>query len=380
LTLGARLTVDLAALAANWRALDARSGQAETAAVVKADGYGCGIGAAGRALAEAGARSFFVAQPEEGVRLRAALGEGPAIWVLQGYPVGVGEAPPVQARRRPPPAHPDAGGLARAAPGSPEAEARLFAEAGLRPVLSAPEQVAAWVAAGQGAAPAALQLDSGMNRLGLEASELAELGAVPEGVCLVMSHLACADEPGHPLNAAQLAEFRRMADGLGLPRSLAATGGTLLGPDFHLEMVRPGVGLYGGLPFADAARVVTLEIPILQVRDLAPGEAVGYGASWRAARPSRIATLSAGYADGLHRLLSNRARAFVGGVACPFAGRVSMDLIGLDVTDAPEAQPGGMAELLGPNQTVDELAAAAETIGYEVLTALGERYDRRYLS
>ena len=156
------------------------------------------------------------------------------------------------------------------------------------------------------------------------------------------------------------------------------TGGVLLGGAYHFDLVRPGVGLFGGLPFAEARPVVTLALPILQVRRVAPGESVGYGARWTAARESRIATLSAGYADGLHRLLSNRAWGFVEGVACPFAGRVSMDLIGLDVTDAPAACAGGMVEILGPNQTVDTLAEAAETIGYEVLTALGARYAREH--
>ena len=380
MTLTGRLTVDLSALAENWRALDRASGTAETAAVVKADGYGCGLVEAGRALAGAGARTFFVATVAEGAALRAALGAGPVIHVLAGYPVPEGgtggEA--AQARRRPPATHPSGGGPARPAPADAGEEAALFAEADLVPVLNAPEQVAAWRAGPDG--PCVLQLDSGMNRLGLEPAELAALGAPPPGTRLVMSHLACADEPGHPMNGAQLRTFRGMTDGLGLPRSLAATGGTLLGPDYAFDLVRPGVGLYGGLPFAEARQVVSLHLPILQLREVAPGEAVGYGATWRAARPSRIATLSGGYADGLHRLLSNRAQGFVEGVACPFAGRVSMDLIGLDVTDAPAARAGGWVEILGPHQGVDTLAEAAETIGYEVLTSLGARYARTHLS
>lgn len=363
MSLTADLTIDLAALAENWRALDRLSGPAETAAVVKADGYGCGIAEVGRALAKAGARSFFVAVPREGAALRAALGAGPVIYVLAGFPVALTEA-----RRRPPPAHPDAGG-------PPElGEAALFAEAELRPVLNAPEQVAAWGDRGA----AALQLDTGMNRLGLEPSELGALG-VPGQAALLMSHLACADEPGHPQTAAQLTAFREMTAGLALPRSLSATGGILLGEGYRFDLVRPGIGLYGGLPFADARPVVRLALPILQIRDLAQGESVGYGATWRAARPSRIATLSGGYADGLHRALSGRARGGLGGQALPFAGRVSMDLIGLDVTDAPGARVGDFVEVLGTDQSVDDLAAAAGTIGYEMLTSLGARYHRRYL-
>ncbi|MEM1343951.1 MAG: alanine racemase [Pseudomonadota bacterium] len=348
MTLTARLTVDLDALVANWAALD-RLSHAETAAVVKADGYGCSAARVGPALAKAGARTFFVAQPGEGVALRAALGAGPAIYILGGYPLEQG------------------------------AEARLFAEANLCPVLNAPEQVAAWQAAGA-PGPSALQLDTGMNRLGLEASELAAL-EIPLRTALIMSHMACADEPEHPQNAAQLAAFREMTAHLpaDLPRSLAATGATLLGPDYHFDMVRPGIGLYGGLPFAAARPVVALHLPILQVRDVATGESVGYGASWHAQRSSRIATLSSGYADGLHRLLSNRATLYLEGRPCPLAGRVSMDLIGLDVTDAPDAAPGMLVEVLGPHQSVDTLAETAETIGYEVLTGLGGRYNRQYL-
>jgi len=361
MTLTPTLTIDLGAIVANWRALAARAEGAEAAAVVKANGYGCGVAPVGRALAEAGARTFFVAQPAEGARLRAALGPGPVIYVLAGCPL-TGDG---------------AGGCEPAPSASPAGEAALFAGADLRPVLNAPEQVAAWMAGPDGAC--AVQLDSGMNRLGLEPAELAGLGRLPAGARLVMSHLACADEPGHPMNAVQVAAFREMTAGMDIARSLSATGGTLLGAAYRFDMVRPGVGLFGGLPFADARPVVRLDVPILQVRAVAPGESVGYGASWTARRPSRIATLSAGYADGLHRLLSNRARGHVEGVACRFAGRVSMDLIGLDVTDAPAARPGAMVEILGPCQGVDALAAACDTIGYEVLTTLGPRYARRWI-
>ncbi|MEM9145777.1 MAG: alanine racemase [Pseudomonadota bacterium] len=367
MTLTSELTIDLDAIAANWRALDRLAGPAETAAVVKGDAYGLGAAAVAPVLSKAGARRFFVAQPGEGAALRAILGAGPEICVLAGFPVA-GEARS-EARQALPPTH-----SAPAGP-PPHPEAALFAESDLVPVLNAPEQVAAWRAAGGGRH--VLQLDTGMNRLGLEASELAALGLAAD-CALVMSHLACADLPGHPQTPAQLAAFRAMAAAHAVPLSLAATGGILLGEAYRFDLVRPGVGLYGGLPFEAAEPVVTLALPILQVRDVAPGETVGYGATWTATRPSRIATLSGGYADGLLRALSGRGRAWVGEVACPFAGRVSMDLIGLDVTEAPGARVGSMAEILGPRQGVDVLAEAAGTIGYEILTSLGARYVRRY--
>jgi alanine racemase len=217
-----------------------------------------------------------------------------------------------------------------------------------------------------------------MNRLGMEADEFAALGPLPGSVRLLMSHFACADEPAHPLNAAQAAEFARLTAGHALPRSLAATGGILLGQDYHHHMTRAGVGLYGGLPFAAARPAVTLHLPVIQIRDVTPGEAVGYGAAWAATRPSRVATLSGGYADGLIRALGNGATGFIDGQPLPFVGRVSMDLITLDVTDCPQAAPGTPVEIIGPHQSIDTLASAAGTIGYEILTSLGSRYQRRY--
>jgi alanine racemase len=212
----------------------------------------------------------------------------------------------------------------------------------------------------------------------MEADEFAALGPLPESVRLLMSHLACADEPAHPLNASQRAEFARLTASLTLPRSLAATGGILLGSDYHHTMTRAGVGLYGGLPFAAARPAVTLHLPIIQVRAVSPGETVGYGATWTATRPSRIATLSGGYADGLLRALGSGTTGYVNGQPLPFAGRVSMDLITFDVTDCPQAAPGTRVEIVGPHQSIDTLASTAGTIGYEILTSLGSRYQRRY--
>ena len=343
-SLEARLTVDLTAIAANWRALNRLSG-GTASAVVKADAYGCGAARVGPALARAGAREYFVALPSEGAALRAALGVGPNVFVLGG---------------------------------ATPADYAAFRENALIPVLNSAEQAQSWFAAMPGTA-SAVQLDTGMNRLGMEAEEFRAIQPLPDSVLFVMSHLACADEPAHPQNAAQLRIFRDMTDGLGIHRSLAATGGILLGPEFRLDLTRPGIGLFGGLPFEAARPVVTLELPVVQIRNVAPGETVGYGAAWTAVRPSRIATVAAGYADGLHRALGpGGAGAYREGRRLPFAGRVSMDLITLDATEAPDLRAGDMVELLGPHQTVDQLAQSAATIGYEILTGLGRRYARRY--
>lgn len=340
----ASLTIDLAALCANWRALDAMTA-VETAAVVKADGYGTGAAKAAKALAQAGARSFFVAVAEEGAALRQALGPGPAIMVFGGHMSG---------------------------------DTDMIGDLDLVPMLNSTAQLTRHVEALPGA-PFGIQLDSGMNRLGMEPAEWAALReiALPLGPRLVMSHLACADEPDHPMNAQQLRAFREMTDGIDAPRSLAATGGVLLGPAYHFDLTRPGVGLYGGLPFAEAQPVVRLDLPVIQTRDLESGETVGYGNSWVAERPTRIATVSAGYADGIHRILSNNAHLWHHDEPCPVVGRVSMDLITVDIThldDTPSA-----LTLLGREQGVDDVAEAAETIGYEVLTSLGARYARRYI-
>jgi alanine racemase len=193
-----------------------------------------------------------------------------------------------------------------------------------------------------------------------------------------MSHFACADEPGSALTSAQIADFRRLAGSLGRPLSLSATGGILLGQEAHFDLTRAGIGLYGGLPFAGARRVVALDLPIIQIREVPAGATVGYGATWRATRPSRIATISGGYANGLLRALGSRAVGFVDGEPAPFVGRVSMDMITLDVTCCRSAVVGTMVEILGPHQSIDDLAKAAGTIGYEILTLLGSRFQRRY--
>ncbi|WP_333817809.1 alanine racemase [Tabrizicola sp.] len=339
------LTIDLDAVAANWRALDRLSGAGvQTAAVVKADAYGLGVTRVARALANAGARRFFVAAAEEGASVRQALGPGPQIAVLSGHMAG---------------------------------DTEMIHDLDLTPMLNSLDQITRHLESLPGH-PFGVQLDTGMNRLGVEVLEWQAVAPilVEAGPELLISHLACADEPDHPLNEVQLKAFHEMTDGTGLPRSLAATGGILLGPRYHFDLTRPGVGLFGGRPYDAALPVLTLSLPVIQTREVSEGETVGYAASWIATRPSVIATVAAGYADGLPRTLSNRAQLWDGDTACPLVGRVSMDMITVDITDLPEVPKH--LDIIGPNQPVDVLADIAGTIGYELLTALGVRYTRRY--
>ncbi|SHE44060.1 alanine racemase [Ruegeria intermedia] len=340
----ARLTINLHALAGNWRALDAKT-DTETGAVVKADAYGLGAGPVASTLAEEGVRKFFVAVAEEGAAVRRAIGPGPLIFVFSGHMEG---------------------------------DADLLRDHDLVPLLNSPEQFQRHIQA-LPVHPFGLQLDTGMNRLGLEPADWSALRNRAEALnpVLIMSHLACADEPDHPMNRQQLEAFRGMTEGVSAPRSLAATGGMLLGPEYHFDLCRPGIGLYGGLPFAAAKPVVTVDLPVIQVRDLAVGETVGYGNTWKARRPSRIATVAAGYADGLHRAIGGGIDTFAGDLPCPVVGRISMDLITVDVTDLPHTPE--RLRILNGHQTVDDLAEAAGTIGYEILTSLGSRYSRGYV-
>ncbi|MBT8154834.1 alanine racemase [Epibacterium ulvae] len=340
----AKLTIDLDALVTNWRSLDAKT-NCETAAVVKANGYGLDAARAGKALAAGGARNFFVAAAEEGVVLRRALGAGPGISVFSGHM---------------------------------ESDTKLLQEFQLTPMLNSLDQMLRHFERLPGH-PFGVQLDTGMNRLGMEPAEWAAVRdiALGQGPVLLMSHLACADEPSHGMNAHQLQSFRDMTDGIEVPRSLAATGGLLLGPDYHFDLCRPGIGLYGGLPFTQAMPVVHLDLPVIQMRDLSPGETVGYGNTWTAQRPSRIATVAAGYADGLIRAMGiGGIQVYAEATPCPVVGRVSMDLITVDVTDIAEV-PASLS-LINEAQTVDVVANAAGTIGYEILTSLGHRYARTY--
>ena len=342
----ASLTIDLDAIAANWRALARLSGKAEAGAVVKADAYGLGAGRVVRTLAQAGARHFFVAMAEEAAALRQALGPGPAIYVMAGHMAG---------------------------------DTEMVQDLDLIPLLNSLDQMTRHFEAVPDQ-PFGIQIDTGMNRLGMEAAEWLAVAALAleRAPKLVLSHLACADAPGHPMNPAQLAEFTDLTDGIGVPRSFAATGGILLGAEYHFDLTRPGIGLYGGAPFGDAQPVVRLSLPVVQVRDVATGEPVGYGCGWVAERDSRIATVAAGYADGLTRRLAPALQLYADGIACPVVGRISMDLITADVTDLPD-DPRAL-DILCAEQGVEALATAAGTIGYEILTSLGHRYTRRYVS
>lgn len=342
----ARLKINLEALAINWRNLDARTG-CETAAVVKANGYGLDTGRVGKALADAGARNFFVAAAEEGIALRRAIGPGLGISVFSGHMLG---------------------------------DTKLLRDFQLTPMLNSLDQMLRHFETLPGH-PFGIQLDTGMNRLGMEPGEWAAVReiALPQGPVLIMSHLACSNSPDHGMNEHQLQMFTDMTEGSDVPRSLSATGGLLLGPKYHFDLCRPGIGLYGGAPYDAALPVVELEVPVIQSRDLALGETVGYSNTWTAKRPSRIATIAAGYADGLQRALQNGGiYAYSGATPCPVVGRVSMDLITVDISDLdhiPET-----LTLINETQTVETLATAAGTIGYEILTSLGHRYARTYSS
>jgi alanine racemase len=356
---GTVLTVDLDAVADNYRRLAARAAPATTAAVVKADGYGLGMARVAPALAAAGCTDFFVAHLDEGIALRAHL-PAATIYVLNGALAG---AEPEFRRHR------------------------------LRPVLNHLAALDGWAALGRssGALPAALHLDSGMARLGLDDDELAVLAGAParlDGVdlALVMSHLACAEQPDHPLNAEQLARFRRARGRLpAAPASLANSSGIFLGADYRFDLVRPGAALYGVNPLPGQpnpmAPVVRLQARILQLRRIDSPRTVGYGATHRAARPSIIATIALGYADGYLRSLGNRGSCLIGEHRVPVVGRISMDLVTLDVTGVPAglARPGAVVDVIAPEHPVDAVADEAGTIGYEILTSLGRRYQRRYL-
>ena len=357
---GARLVVDLGAIRANYRAL-ANKTKGACAAVMKADAYGLGMDQVAPALAREGCKVFFTAHLEEGIRLRPLLPADRTIYVLHGPPPGT---------------------------------AQDFVRHELRPVLNDPGQVQEWRALARTLGrelPAAIQLDTGMSRMGIAPSDLAAMSTESDWLAgvrpaLVMSHLACADEPEHPLNEAQRRRFESLREVLpGVPASLANSSGIFLGPDYHYDLLRPGAALYGINPEPGRPnplrQAVSLHARIVQVRTVRDGDVVGYGAHHVVRGEQRIATIGVGYADGWFRALSGRGFAFVDGVRVPIAGRVSMDSITLDVTEiAPErVAPGAEVELMGEHQPVDEVAALAGTIGYEVLTRLGNRFHRCYL-
>lgn len=357
-THGARLTIHLPAIAENWRRLGAQAPDSACAAVVKADAYGCGLAQVVPVLWAAGCRTFFVAHLSEGIAARAALPEA-TIYVLNGLLPGLGP---------------------------------ILAAHDLRPVLGSREELAEWASLSANAGrprPAALHVDTGMNRLGLPVADALALSGDPvvarAGITLLMTHLVSAELSGDPINVRQMSDFAAVrAAHPGIPGSFANSSGIFLGPAAHHDLLRPGYALFGGNPTPwkpnPMRPVVRLAASIAQIRTVAAGETCGYNGRWRATEPRRLATLSMGYADGYPRAASGRGSALVGGVRCPILGLVSMDLIILDVTDAPDAARGAPATLIGDSLDIDTVGRTAGTIGYEILTGLGSRYVRHYVT
>ena len=350
----ARLTVRLGAVASNFREFQRMAGAATVAGVVKADAYGMGMVPVAKQLAAIGCDTFFVARLQEGIALRPAVPRA-RIFVLDGAPR---EAVPALIAYR------------------------------LTPVLNSLADVENWSGA---ARDAAIHFDTGMSRLGLPAEELTVLVSERArrlagiNVVLAMSHLACADDPRASMNRVQLDRFRAALATLPpAPASLSSSGGAMLGRDYAFDMIRPGVGLYGGNPQPNGpnplSTVAVLTGRILQLRSIVPGETVGYGATYVASRPTMLATAGLGYTDGLMRALSNRGSGAIGGVRAPIAGRVSMDLVTLDVTDVPQSslRIGADVEFIGDSISLEEIAVASNTASYEILTSLARRVPRHY--
>ena len=333
--------------------------------MVKANAYGIGIEMAVPKLLESGCRTYYVAHLAEARRVRALTGDA-VIYVLNGF-------------------------LAGTAP--------IYAAHGLRPVLGSREEIVEWgeyAAAHPDAPPAAIHIDTGMSRLGLPPEQVAEVArTLPFTPALILTHLASAEDQADPSNARQLADFTRLRKHFpDIPASFCNSSGAFIEPVAAFDQTRAGVALYGANPVPGQPNpmreVVRLEAKILQIRDVPNGAAVGYNGKWTARGPRRLATLSIGYADGYLRSASgwdskaaqgiDAGIALVGGVACPFAGSVSMDLIVIDVTAAPDdvARRGGLAVMIGDGLSLDEVAARAGTIPYEILTSLGRRYARIY--
>lgn len=352
------LTIDLDAVAANWQALRARHPSGPVAAVMKADAYGLGAAAVAPRLLAEGCRHVFVAHLSEALALRPIVPEGVLLAVLDGVTEG--------------------------------SEA-VFIDHGIVPVLNDPGQVERWAASAARAGrrlAALLHVDTGMNRLGLGAAEVRRLADDPSALAgldllYVMTHFVSSEVACDPLNARQVGRFAEARALLPpAPTSLANSSGIFLGSLGASDLARPGAALYGINPTPGAPNplrcTVSLDAPVLQVREIPAGETVGYNATWRAARPSRIATVAAGYADGYLRSLSGRGMAYARGRPVPMAGRVSMDLLTFDVTDLPDIAPGMSLRLLGPECPPDAVAERAGTNGYEVLTSLGARFARLY--
>lgn len=362
--LGGGITVDLGAIVRNWKALDTVAANALTGAVLKADAYGTGAEAVGRALYHAGAKFFFVATPDEGVALRKAVPKS-LIFVLDGL-------------------------VPRTA--------KDYAVHGLMPVLASMSQLTEWLdfcLSQNKAIPAALHFDTGFNRVGfrqkeaeLVKRELDQSGFEPQ---MIMSHFACADQPSHEMTRKQNGLFQGiLAHFPNIPASLANSAGLMASKDYHYQMVRPGISMYGGRAINGRpnpmAPVISMHVPILQIKDARIGETVGYGAAYRLRRDTRLAIMALGYADGFFRSLSGiggqvGGKVAINGTFAPVLGRVSMDMTAIDITDVEGlVQPGDVVEVLGPNLGIDDVADAARTIGYEILTTLNGRFPRSYVN
>jgi alanine racemase len=360
---GGILTINLAAIEANWNDLSRRAMPSECSAVIKADGYGCGLEPVARTLVNAGCKTFFVADLGEARRVRG-IAQEPAVYVLNGLLPGTASA---------------------------------YADINARPVIGSLVELAEWdafCATSQWHGGAALHVDTGMNRLGISADEAAALAprirAENHGITLLMSHLVCAEQPEHPLNEKQIQLFREVRLLYrGIPGSLANSSGIFLGGGAHCDAVRPGAALFGVNPTPGRSNpmrpVVELHAHVVQVRTVPKSETIGYNALWTAKHATRVAVVAVGYADGYPRAASATdaapgADAIVAGTRCPLAGRVSMDLLAIDITALPDhtVRRGDLVTLIGGDIGVDDLAAAAGTIGYEVLTSLGNRYHRVY--
>lgn len=346
----ARALIDLPNIAANWCALSATRGAGEVGAVVKADGYGLSVRRVCPVLLDAGCQTFFTATMSEAAEVRSIVGDKPEIIVFHGIT---------------------------------DKEIDVAKEHRLLPVLNTLHQLRTWRMHGLVAlGPAILHFDTGMNRLGLRPEDMPAVKEMLDGrpVGIVMSHLACADEPDNPMNEVQRNEFVALAEYWPEARkSLANSAGMALGPDYMLDLSRPGVALYGGgaLPSPPLKPVLTLEAPIVSVFMAPAGASTGYGATRRFGRIRRLATVALGYADGFPRAASNSGFAYIAGERCKIVGRVSMDLLTLDVTDLTcMIAPGMMVELIGPNAQLETQAFEAGTLGYELLTGLGQRIER----
>jgi len=358
---GAILTVDCGAIVANWRALASHAAPAECGAVLKADAYGCGLEPVAKALADAGCHTFFVAYLDEARRLRGAVHDA-VIYVTNGIPPG---------------------------------GAAAFADINAQPVIGSLAEISEWDAfraTGQWSGGAALHFDTGMNRLGLALEDAPALAArarmLNHGFTLIMSHFACSDVPDHALNELQILALREIRGMFrGIPASMANSSGIYLGARAHFDLVRPGIALYGGNPTPGGSNpmkpVVNLKARVVQVRDVERGATVGYNATWTARRATKLAIACAGYADGYPRPMGASDRVtggevLVAGQRCPVVGRVSMDLIAIDVTDLSGVPPkrGDFVTLIGEDIDIDQVGAWSRTISYDVLTRLGRRYHR----